>query len=52
MRLLRYLKDEMFQKIGCLILVKSNLLQRVRTLKKKQITVRFDFPRTERTPRS
>jgi len=37
MRLLGYLKEEMFRKIGFLIPVKSNLLHKIRKFKKNMI---------------
>jgi hypothetical protein len=44
MRLLEYLEDEMFKKIRCLMLVKSNLLQRVRKFKKNKLLLGLIFP--------
>jgi len=44
MRLLGYLKDEMFQKIGCLIAVKNNLLHKIRKFKKNILLLGLIFP--------
>jgi hypothetical protein len=45
MRLLGYLEEEMFWKIGCLILVKSNLLQRVKKFRKNRLLLGLIFPK-------
>jgi hypothetical protein len=47
MKLLGNLKDEMFRKIGRLIPVKSNLLQRVRKFRKNRLLLGLIFPELE-----